>query len=211
LQLSRTSALISRLKAHLEKVGLSQVTLSRELGISPAALSEVMRGRNAPNAEVALHVVEILNENSMTQTLALNRRPAVVDDDDDFGNMSEPPRTLTEAKARLIQSQETISRLQKEIASLRAAALPASNPQSLPPKLLAAPAIRPTPAASRPTPPANSTQMIINPGKPLSEMTEIEKLRAQLNTAAPDRDALYQRIKQLEGDTALRAYKAARK
>lgn len=113
---------------------------------------------------------------------------------------------VEQLRVELKQSQETVSHLQKDVASLRAAAPPATRPSiALPPAATAKPA---TPAATSPA--ASSTGMIVNPHP--APTTAIEKLRSQLETAAPgQRDELYRRIKELESDTAVRAYKGSRR
>jgi transcriptional regulator with XRE-family HTH domain len=188
LQLGRTAALISRLKVHLEKLGLSQVTLSKELGVSPANLSEILRGNNSPNSETTLHMLEILESKSMATPVFTPKpdRPARVDNVDS-------PRTLAAAKDR-------IDELNAELRLLR----------SVPGKAAAGAPTRPALPTTTTSPAATSpTAMIVNP-RP-TPTTEIEKLRSRLETAAPEQcDALYRRIKEAESDTAVRAYKRSR-
>ena len=64
-RLGRTSRLISRLWAHLEKTSLSQVAFANAIGHSSANLSEILRGNNSPNSETALHMLELLESKSI--------------------------------------------------------------------------------------------------------------------------------------------------
>ena len=200
MQLERTKRLIEELRAYRDQRAMPQMRLAAELNLSPANLSEIMRGNNSPNSETTLLMIE-LQESQFMSTPAVFElkpdRPPRVEDPDH-------PRTLARAIAR-------IDELNAELRQLRGNPSPTATGAAKP----VAPATKPTtpaPAASKPVAPTNSTQMIYNPGKPLSEMSEIEKLRAQLDTAAPEQRAeLYGRIKQLEGDAALRAFKAGRR
>jgi transcriptional regulator with XRE-family HTH domain len=111
---------------------MSQVELSKKLGLSAAALSEIMRGKNSPSAEVVLHIEELLKEeNSMIRTPTL--RPGIADDnDDDLGNMSEPPATLHQAKCRLELQQREASFLQQKLATRHAGKPAASTSPIMP-------------------------------------------------------------------------------
>ena len=169
MQLGRTSALISRLRAHMEATSISQVALSKELGLSPQNLSLILRGTNCPNSETTLQIIEEILRTDKNMTT---------------------PKTLGEAK-------EMIDDLRAELKLLKSAsALAASTPK---PPTVATPT---TPAAPNPATTARSTDMVNRPERPL---TEIDKLRSQLNVTKDDgqRVILYKRIKQAERDARL--------
>lgn len=96
MQLGRTSALISRLRAHMEATSVSQVALSKELGLSPQNLSLILRGTNCPNSETTLQIIEIIEPKSM-KTDFLDPRATPRPTINDLGR----PKTLSAALDRI--------------------------------------------------------------------------------------------------------------
>jgi transcriptional regulator with XRE-family HTH domain len=153
---------------------------ARALGISPANLFEILKGKHSPNAEVALHIEEILR-NDMT---------------------IDKPKTLDAAKDR-------IEALTAELEKLKAAGkatLPTGNIQNplvvTPPKPAAPaqPSVAPKPAAAQLSGAGAAADdrnigMRFNAGPPLAELSPIDQLRAQLNAEkdSAKRQALYRK------------------
>jgi DNA-binding XRE family transcriptional regulator len=143
----RTKELVDQLRAWYKAGTTRQKDLANLLGLTPQALNEILAGRNQPNSETALRILEFLKEQSMIQTPTLNGDIRV----DDAGL----PVTLLGAKQMLKTAQETVSHLQSEIARLKASGASVAPPASITlPKPQAAPgsAAR-TPTAARVTGP----------------------------------------------------------
>jgi hypothetical protein len=175
---------------------MTQVALAKELSLSPQGLSLILKGINSPNSETTLHALELLKKNSMIQTPAPNRRLSLDDDDERNGlDSAGQPRTLALAKDMLMRSQERVSFLQKEVQQLKAA-----PPAVAKVAKVAAPTEAPNrPATPPPTVTDSSTGMIVRPETPL---TEIDRLRTQLNHASSqeEKGILYRKIKTLSAE-----------
>jgi DNA-binding XRE family transcriptional regulator len=102
---------------------MPQATLARTLGISPANLFEILKGNHSPNAEVALHIEELLR-NTMT---------------------IDEPKTLSSAKDR-------IAELTAELKAAKATTLPPVAVQK-PPAVTVTPAIAPATSQAAGQPP----------------------------------------------------------
>jgi transcriptional regulator with XRE-family HTH domain len=183
--------------------------ISETIGISAAALSEIMRGVNNPNAEVVLHVQEILDKSMSTQ-IAFNpakvRTPAHDDDpDDQLDFLNDDPKTLGTARSMLTSARKLIAKLEQaqSAAATGTPTLPIGSKQPTsatdtrkPGALATSPA---KPAAPSPATSTKTTDMVIRCEKPV---TELDQLRAELNATKDDgqRVILYKRIK--EGERA---------
>jgi transcriptional regulator with XRE-family HTH domain len=177
-----------------------QKDLAADLGLRPQQLSELLGLRNNPTGEQALRIAEFLKENTMnTPATAQNplKRRNLADANDRILELekalaSEGPAVENEQlKARLAQLEAELKTKDTENFLLKART--STPPGTTAPAVVGAPA---APADPR------GTGMRFNPGKPISEMSEIDKLRVQLGKE-PDsekRNTIYFRIKALEAE-----------
>ena len=161
---------------------MPQAILARTLGISPANLFEILKGKHSPNAEVALHIEELLRTNMTTV---------------------DQPKTLTAAK-------DLIESLRAELAQLKAGkatTLPPATVQ-IPPVTVTPPIApkQPAPLPVASTPPAatndRGTGMIFHPGPPLVDLSPADRLRVELNGEKDQakRVAIHRKIKAIEAE-----------
>jgi hypothetical protein len=115
----RAQELVDQLRSWYKTGTMRQMDLAAQLGLKPGQLNEILGGRNRPTAEQILIIQDFLKESSMTKTPTFDRRPEPDDDDDDCGNMSEEPKTLAQAKARIARKQQEISLAQKRLTMQR--------------------------------------------------------------------------------------------
>jgi hypothetical protein len=176
----RSKQLVYELDAWYRSHTVRQKDLAAALELSPQGLNEILALRNRPSGETALRIVEFLKSKNMT---------------------TDKPKTLTAAL-------DQIEALTAELAQLKAgkATTPTGTVQ-MPPAVTATLPIAPKPPAPLPVaPPAatnsRGTEMVFNPGPPLSEMTEIDRLRVELNAEKDQtkRQVLYRKIKAAEAE-----------
>jgi DNA-binding XRE family transcriptional regulator len=93
----RSKQLVDELRQWYETHSTRQKDLAAALELSPQALNEILAGRNRPNGETVLRIVEFLETNNMIQVFTPKPdRPASV-------NHPDQPRTLHEARERIAE------------------------------------------------------------------------------------------------------------
>lgn len=171
-------------------MGLSQVTLSRELGLSPANLSEILRGRNSPNSETTLHILDLLESKSMTRssslmadvgTQAKRRTP-----DPNATLPADPPLDLLNGEVKnLADAREMIAGLRAQLGkgapTASPPAVPATPPSQKPP---AAPPRAPA-AAAAPLPAPTAPPPAARPAKNGLSLIPTDLLLKQLHDCEP--------------------------
>jgi hypothetical protein len=130
----------------MEATSMSQVALSKELGLSPQNLSLILRGTNCPNSETTLQIIETIEPKTMKTLIDPPRTQPTARSDN-------RPRTLALAIEALEDANSTIDELRSEVVRLKAAAV------AKPALTVPAPTAKPinTPGADQP----NKTPMAV--------------------------------------------------
>jgi transcriptional regulator with XRE-family HTH domain len=165
VQKEQTVRLIERLRTYCDQSGATQTSLAAMFGVSPANLSEIMRGKNTPNGETALRMLKFLDSTNMkSETIGLPKLRENPDEPLDF--LNGKPATLTAAR-------EMIDGLRSQ--------LKAGGP-----KAATGPTPNPPPAQAPPIDPAS------DPG--FKKMEQTKAPPAKLLPASADTPVLIQRI-----------------
>ena len=94
----KTDQLVKQLRQWYETHAMPQKALALTLGFTPQGLSEIFAGRNRPTGEQTLRMLEFLNENMKSETIALPNLRTVRDDDEHLDLLNGKPKTLGAAK-----------------------------------------------------------------------------------------------------------------
>jgi transcriptional regulator with XRE-family HTH domain len=179
----RTAQLIARLREYRERNAIPQATLARALNVSPANLFEILKGKHSPNAEVALHIEEILR-NDMT---------------------TDKPRTLSDALDKIEVLTAELAKASKAttlppVTVQKPPAVTSPKPAATQPSVAPKPVVAQLSGAVAPADDRN-IGMRFNAGPLLTELSPIDQLRVELNNTkdAAKKAALYRRIKALDG------------
>jgi hypothetical protein len=107
LQLERTKRLVEKLRAYRDENAVPQVRLAAELNLSPANLSEILRGNNSPNSETTLHIIELIEPQFMRTIVDPPAAPRASTRDPSI------PRTLSSALEKIDLLQSRIKQLEQ--------------------------------------------------------------------------------------------------
>jgi len=150
-----------------EIVALDEKDLAAALKLSPQALNEILSLRSRPSGETALRIESFLKEHTMNSSV----KPKAL------GSRSRSDRRGQRENRSVDLEIGGTEKQQSDVAY-------GQRPE--PPAVTVTQPIAPKPPAALPgSPPATTnnrgTDLIFNPGKPISEMSDIDKLRVQLN------------------------------
>ena len=120
MQLERTRRLVEKLRAYRDENAVPQVRLAAELNLSPANLSEILRGNNSPNSETTLQIIELIEPQFMRIIVDPPAAPRTSTRDPNI------PRTLSSALEKIDLLQSRIKQLEQPQHGATAPLVPAS-------------------------------------------------------------------------------------
>lgn len=141
--LRRTKRLLDQVRSYCKDNAVLQKTLANQLGLSPTAMNEIFQERNNPSCEVGLHMLSILESQTMKTLIDAPQPPRASTRD------PSEPKTLQQAK-------EMLEALRSQLAQAKAAAVASpAKPGATAPTATAKPKLASSGADSLATPGAD--------------------------------------------------------